>query len=152
MAEGNKNIVVNKDAWHEYFIEDKFEAGIALLGTEVKSLRRGKVNLSDSYVQIKNGEAWLVQAHISIYKEGNIFNHEPLRKRKLLLHKDEIAKLFSKISEKGYSLIPLRLYFSKGRIKVEIALAKGKKLYDKRDSMAEKQAKKDMDRGLKNRS
>lgn len=150
MSEGNKNIIVNRTAWHEYFIEDKFEAGIALVGTEVKSLRRGKVNLSDSYVVIKDREAFLVRAHISVYKEGNIFNHEPLRKRKLLLHKYEIDKLFSKTAEKGYSLIPLRLYFSKGRVKVEIALAKGKKLYDKRDSMAEKQAKRDIDRGLKN--
>ena len=150
MAEGNKNIIVNRTAWHEFFIEDKYEAGIALMGTEVKSLRLGKVNLSDSYVVIKNREAFLVQAHISIYKEGNIFNHEPLRKRKLLLNKYEIDKLHSKIAEKGYSLIPIRMYFSKGRVKVEIALAKGKKLYDKRDSMAEKQAKRDIDRGLKN--
>lgn len=143
---GEKAITVNRKAWHEYFIEDKYEAGIALTGTEVKSLRRGKINLTDSYAQIKNGEAWLMQAHISPYEEGNIFNHEPRRKRKLLLHKEEIRKLFSKTAEKGFSLIPTRMYFSKGKVKVEIALAKGKKLYDKRDSLSEKQAKRDMER------
>ncbi len=148
MAEG-KVIALNKKAWHEYFLEDKFEAGISLTGTEVKSLRRGKVNLSDSYVAIKNNEAWLLQAHISKYEEGNIFNHEPRRQRRLLLHRYEIEKLSSKTAEKGYSLIPVKLYFSKGRVKVEFALAKGKKLYDKRDSISEKQAKRDIDRGMK---
>lgn len=146
---GEKVITVNRKAWHEYFIEERIEAGIALTGTEVKSLRRGKVNLTDAYGQIKNEEAWLVQAHISPYDEGNIFNHEPRRKRKLLLHKYEIKKLFSKTAEKGYSLIPTRMYFSKGKVKVELALAKGKKLYDKRDAISEKQAKRDMERSVK---
>ncbi len=144
-----KVIITNKKAWHDYFIEDRFEAGIVLTGTEVKSLRKGKVNLSDSYVSVKNGEAWLMQAHISPYEQGNIFNHEPRRARKLLLHKYEIGKLFIKTAERGYSLIPVKLYFSKGRVKVEIALAKGKKLYDKRDSISEKQAKRDIDRSMK---
>ena len=149
MSEG-KVIALNKKAWHDYFIEDRFEAGIALTGTEVKSLRRGKVNLNDSYIVIKNKEAYLLQAHISQYEEGNIFNHEPRRSRKLLLHKYEIDKLFSKTVEKGYSLIPVKLYFLKGRVKIEFALAKGKKLYDKRDSISEKEAKRDIERGMRN--
>ncbi|MCQ2736469.1 MAG: SsrA-binding protein SmpB [bacterium] len=139
-----KILIQNKKAWHEYFIEDRYEAGMVLTGTEVKSLRNCRANLGDSYAKIKNGEIWLCQAHISPYKEGNIFNHDPLRNRKLLLHKQQIAKLFSKTEEKGYSLIPTKIYLSNGRIKIEIALAKGKKLYDKRDSLTAKQAKKDI--------
>lgn len=139
-----KILIQNKKAWHEYFIEDRYEAGIILTGTEVKSLRNCRANLGDSYAKIKNGEIWLCQAHISPYKEGNIFNHDPLRNRKLLLHKQQIAKLFSKTEEKGYSLIPTKIYLSNGKIKIEIALAKGKKLYDKRDSLTAKQAKKDI--------
>lgn len=137
-----KVIALNKKAWHDYFIEDKLEAGISLTGTEVKSLRRGKVNLQDSYVSIKEGEAWLLQAHIAQYEQGNIYNHEPRRARRLLLHKYEINKLFSKSVDKGFTLIPTKLYFSKGRVKVEIALAKGKKLYDKRETIAKKDAQK----------
>lgn len=139
-----KILIQNKKAWHEYFIEDRYEAGMILTGTEVKSLRNCRANLGDSYAKIKNGEIWLCQAHISPYKEGNIFNHDPLRNRKLLLHKQQIAKLFSKTEEKGYSLIPTKIYLSNGKIKIEIALAKGKKLYDKRDSLTAKQAKKDI--------
>ncbi len=143
MTEGIKILAQNKKAWHEYFIEERFEAGIVLMGTEVKSLRMGKANLSDSYVKIQNGEMWLLGTHISPYKEGNIFNHEPVRKRKLLMHKMQIAKLTTKVDEKGFSLIPVKMYLSKGKIKIEIALAKGKKLYDKRDSISTKQFKKD---------
>ena len=143
MAEGIKILAQNKKAWHEYFIEERFEAGIVLMGTEVKSLRMGKANLSDSYVKIQNGEMWLLGTHISPYKEGNIFNHEPVRKRKLLMHKSQILKLTTKVDEKGFSLIPVKMYLSKGKIKIEIALAKGKKLYDKRDSITTKQFKKD---------
>lgn len=142
---GDKILIQNKKAWHNYFIEDKLDAGIALTGTEVKSLRAGKANLNDAYASIKNGEAWLYQAYVSPYKEGNIFNHEPRRTRKLLLHKYQISKLFTKTKERGYSLIPTKIYVSKGKIKVEIALAKGKKLYDKRDVINYKQAKKDME-------
>ena len=143
MAEGIKILAQNKKAWHEYFIEERFEAGIVLMGTEVKSLGMGKANLSDSYVKIQNGEMWLLGTHISPYKEGNIFNHEPVRKRKLLMHKSQILKLTTKVDEKGFSLIPVKMYLSKGKIKIEIALAKGKKLYDKRDSITTKQFKKD---------
>ncbi len=140
----HKILVQNKKAWHEYFIEDRFEAGMVLVGTEVKSLRNGRANLGDSYVKIRDGEAWLCHAHISEYREGNIFNHDPLRNRKLLLHRQQIAKLSAKTEEKGYSIIPTKIYLSKGMIKMEIALAKGKKLYDKRDSIGARQAKRDM--------
>jgi len=146
---GEKLICQNKKAWHNYFIEDTYEAGISLLGTEVKSLREGKANLGDSYGKVKNGEVFLVDAHISPYNYGNRFNHDPLRTRKLLLHKREIRRLIGKVQEKGFTLIPLRLYFSDGRAKVELGLAKGKKLYDKREYLRRKTMERDMERGRK---
>ena len=147
MAE--KLICQNRKAWHNYSIEDKYEAGIALLGTEVKSLREGKANLGDSYGKIKNGEVFLVDAHISPYSFGNRLNHDPLRPRKLLLHKNEIRRLIGKIQERGFTLIPLRLYFSDGKAKVELGLAKGKKLFDKRETLKRKNMERDMERGRK---
>jgi SsrA-binding protein len=144
-----KLICQNKKAWHHYFIEDKYEAGISLLGTEVKSLREGRANLGDSYGKIKDGEIFLVDAHISPYTHGNRFNSDPLRTRKLLLHKKEIRRLIGKIQEKGFTLIPLRLYFSNGKAKVELGLAKGKKLFDKRETIKRKTMERDMERGRK---
>ncbi len=144
-----KNITSNRKAFHDYFIEQKVEAGIVLLGTEVKALRSGKANLVDAYASIKDDEVWMVNAHIGVYDHGNINNHEPLRRRKLLLKRSEIRKLVNKVTQKGYSLIPLRLYFSNGKVKVEIGLARGKKSYDKRESIKEKDAKRDLARSLK---
>ncbi|NWG03614.1 MAG: SsrA-binding protein SmpB [Syntrophaceae bacterium] len=146
---GEKLICQNRKAWHHYFIEDKYEAGICLLGTEVKSLREGRANLSDSYGKIRNGEVFLVDAHISPYTHGNRLNHDPLRTRKLLLHKREIRRLIGKVQEKGFTLIPLRLYFSDGKAKVELGLAKGKKLFDKRESLKRKTIEREMERGRK---
>ena len=146
---GEKLICQNKKAWHNYFIEDKYEAGIALLGTEVKSLRDGKANLGDSYAKIQRGEVFLVDAHISAYRFGNRFNHDPLRQRKLLLHRREIRRLIGKVQEKGLTLIPLRLYFSDGKAKVELGLAKGKKLFDKRETLKRKTMEREMERGRK---
>ena len=145
-------ITQNRKAWHDYFVDEKYEAGIALFGTEVKSIRLGSVNLKDSYCSIKNGELFVVGMHVSPYEKGNIFNREPLRDRKLLMHKKEIAKLGGLITQKGYTLVPLSLYFSGKNVKVEIGLCRGKKLYDKRDSAAEKQANREMDRRLKDQS
>ncbi len=147
MAE--KLICQNKKARFHYTIEDSLEAGICLLGPEVKSLREGKANISDSYATIKNGEVFLVDAHISPYSHGNRFNPDPIRTRKLLLHKREIKRLIGKVQEKGFTLIPLRLYFSNGRAKVELALAKGKKLFDKREALKRKTMERDMERGRK---
>ena len=144
-----KNITSNRKAFHEYFIDQKIEAGIVLLGTEVKALRNGKANLVDAYASIKDSEVWMVNAHIGVYDHGNINNHEPLRKRKLLLKRSEIRKLENKVKQKGYSLIPLRLYFSNGKVKVEIGLARGKKSYDKREAIKQKDAKRDLDRSVK---
>jgi len=146
---GEKLICQNKKAWHNYFIDDRYEAGISLLGTEVKSLREGRANLGDSYGKIKNGEIFLVDAHISPYTHGNRLNHDPLRTRKLLLHKREIRRLIGKVQEKGFTLIPLRLYFSDGKAKVELGLAKGKKLFDKREALRRKTMERDMERGRK---
>ena len=149
--ESRKLIANNKKAFHDYFIEDTWEAGIALVGTEVKSLRMGKCSLKESFIQIHKGEIFIYNMHISPYEQGNRFNHDPLRTRKLLMHKHEILKLFGKIREKGYTLIPLNLYFKKGRVKVTVALASGKKLYDKRQTLAEKEAKRDIERRMKDR-
>ena len=149
---GVKYITDNRKARHDYFIHETYEAGIALPGTEVKSLRQGKVNLKDSFCRIENGEVLLLGMHISPYEQGNRFNHDLLRTRKLLLHKYEIIKLLGKIQEKGYTLIPLNLYFKKGKVKVTVALATGKKLYDKRQALAEKEAKRDIERRMKNRN
>jgi SsrA-binding protein len=147
-----KIICNNKKAFHNYFIEEKFEAGMVLTGTEIKSLRMGNANLNDSFAIVRNGEAFLNNLHISPYDFGNRENHDPDRMRKLLLHKKEIARLFGKIREQGYSVVPLRLYFKNGLAKVEIGLAKGKKLYDKREVMKEKDQKRDMSQALKERN
>ena len=144
-----KNITVNRKATHEYLILQTFEAGIVLVGTEVKSLRQGKANLVDGYAKIENGEVWLVNAHISEYTQGNINNHNPRRERKLLLNKSEIRKLIGKIKEKGLTLIPLRLYFKNGKVKVELAVAKGKKVYDKRRDIAKKDFQREQERRIK---
>lgn len=149
---GEKLICNNKKAFHDYFIEEKFEAGMVLRGTEVKSLRQGKANLNDSFAIVKNGEAFLHNLHISPYDFGNRENHDPDRMRKLLLHKKEIGKLFGRIREQGYSVVPLRLYFKNGLVKVEIGLAKGKKLYDKREDMKKKDMRRDMAAALKERN
>lgn len=147
-----KTIAKNKLAYHEYFIEESLEAGIELVGTEVKSVRLGKVNLKDSWISIEKGEAFIKGMHISPYEQGNIFNKDPLRERKLLLHKREIDRLFGSVQREGFSLIPLSIYFKGSKIKVQVALAKGKKLHDKRDSAAAKDAKRDIDRALKERN
>lgn len=149
---GEKLICNNKKAYHEFFIEEKFEAGMVLTGTEVKSLRMGRVNLHDAFAQVRSGEAFLNNLHISPYEFGNRENHDPDRMRKLLLHKKEIEKLFSKIREQGYTLIPLRLYFKDGLVKAELGLAKGKKLHDKREDLKEKDHKRDMAQALKGRN
>lgn len=146
IARGTKQIAANRKAYHDYFVDDKYEAGISLVGTEVKSLRAGQVNLKDSFCSIKDGEIFANGIHISPYEKGNIFNRDPRRVRKLLMHKREILKLFSLVSQKGYTLIPLSLYFKDSKVKVEIGLCRGKKLYDKRDSEAEKQANRDSER------
>lgn len=144
MADNFKNVASNKKAYHEYFIEDKYEAGIVLVGTEVKSIRQGKVNLKDSFVNIKDGEAYVYNLHISPYEKGNIYNVDPLRPRKLLLNKREIRKLIGLVTLKGYALIPLSLYLKNGRVKMELAVAKGKKLHDKREDIAKKDAQRRM--------
>lgn len=146
---GTKLIANNKKAFHDYFIEETFEAGIVLAGTEVKSLRMGKCSVKESFLRIENGEMLLYGMHISPYEKGNIFNKDPLRTRKLLLHKDEIRKLIGKVAEKGFTLVPLKVYFKDSRAKVEIALARGKKLYDKREAIAEKDRKREAERELK---
>ena len=143
---GTKQIAANRKAYHDYFVDQKYEAGISLVGTEVKSLRAGQVNLKDSYCTIKDGEIFVNGIHISPYEKGNIFNTDPRRVRKLLMHKREILKLFNLVSQKGYTLIPLSLYFKDSKVKVEIGLCRGKKLYDKRDAEAEKQANRDSER------
>lgn len=146
-----KNIAVNKKAYHEYEILDKIEAGISLLGSEVKSAREGKVNIKDAYVDLRSGEAILLNAHISQYANAGINNHEPLRNRKLLLHRQELKKLIKKTTQRGFTVIPIRMYFTKkGLIKIEIALAKGKHFYDKKQVLKERDQKRDMARELKN--
>ena len=153
MAEKDKKpcrtIAQNKKARHDYFVDETFEAGIELFGTEVKSLRAGNVNLKDSYCSFKNGEIFALGMHISPYEKGNVFNREPLRPKKLLMHKREILRLSGKAAEKGFSVIPLSLYFSGSRVKMEIGLCRGKKLYDKRDDLAKAAAKRDMERAFK---
>jgi len=144
-----KNITVNRKARHKYFIIQSFEAGIVLTGTEVKALRQGKANLVDSYASLENAEVWLMSANISAYEQGNINNHEPTRKRKLLLKKSEIRRLIGKVKEKGLTLIPLRLYFKNGKVKVELAVAKGKKVYDKREAIAKRDIQRDQERRFK---
>ena len=152
MADKNKGqriIAQNRKAYHDYFVDETYEAGIALFGTEVKSLRAGTVNLKDSYCTVKDGEIFACGVHISPYEKGNIFNRDPLRDKKLLMHKREIMKLFGLVSREGYTIIPLSLYFSGSRVKMEIGLCKGKHLYDKRDDMAARDAKREIERTMK---
>ena len=144
-----KLVANNKKAYHDYFIEEKYECGIALHGTEVKSLRMGKCSIKEAFIRIENGEVFVYGMHISPYEKGNIFNKDPLRVKKLLLHKQEINKLVGKIKEKGYTLVPLQVYFSNGKAKVEIGLARGKKLYDKREDIAKKDQKREVQREFK---
>lgn len=145
-ARGTKQIAANRKAYHDFFVDERYEAGISLVGTEVKSLRAGQVNLKDSYCSIKDGELVVNGMHISPYEKGNVFNRDPRRIRKLLMHKKEILKLSSLVSQKGYTLIPLSLYFKDSKVKVELGLCRGKKLYDKRDAEAVKQAERDSER------
>ena len=152
MGESVKVVAKNSKAYHDYFIEDRYEAGIELAGTEVKSIRLGHVNLKDSFCIVKDVEMSVLGMHISPYEKGNIFNKDPLRPRRLLMHKREILRLFGRIQQDGYSLIPLSIYFRGPRVKLEIGLAKGKKLYDKRDSAAARDAKREMDRAIKSRN
>ena len=147
--QSGKIIAQNKKAWHDYFVDEKYEAGIALFGTEVKSIRAGQVNLKDAYCSVKNGELFVLGMHISPYEKGNIFNREPRRERKLLMHKREIMKINGMLTQKGYTLVPLSLYFSGKNVKVELGLCRGKKLYDKRDSIAQKEVNRDIDRKIK---
>ncbi len=149
---GTRLVANNKKAYHDYFIEEKYEAGIALHGTEVKSVRMGRCSIKESYIRIENDEAYLYGLHISPYEKGNIFNRDPLRVRKLLLHKNEIRKLKGKIAEKGYTLVPLQIYFKNSLIKVEIGLARGKKLYDKRADIAKKDVRREAERDFKVRN
>ena len=151
MAKG-KIVTTNKKAYHDYFVDETYEAGIALFGTEVKSIRQGSVNLKDSYCRVENGEMFVYGMHISPYEKGNIFNKDPYRDRKLLMHKKEILKLFGLITQKGYTLIPLSLYFSGKNLKMEIGLCRGKKLYDKRDVEATKQANREIEREFRSRN
>ena len=153
MAKQTKKLIANnKKAYHDYFIEDKYEAGISLAGTEVKSLRMGRCSVKEAFIRIEKGEVYVYNMHIPAYEKGNIFNKDPLRVKKLLLHKQEINKLLGKIKEKGYTLVPLQVYFKDGKAKVEIGLARGKKLYDKREDIAKKDMKREMERDLKSRS
>ena len=149
VQKGIKPVAQNRKARHDYFIEDTYECGIELVGTEVKSIRAGKVNLKDCYAQVTDGQMYVIGMHISPYEQGNIYNRDPFRSRRLLLHKREIRKLQALSQADGYSLIPLQLYLKDGRVKLELAVAKGKKLYDKRSALAERDAKRDMDRRMR---
>jgi SsrA-binding protein len=149
MAEMIKIVSQNKKAYHEYFVDEKFEAGLELTGTEVKSLRKGAINLKDSFCRIDDGELLVFGMHISPYEQGNIFNRDPYRTRKLLMHKKEIMRLFGQVGQKGYALVPLSVYFKGKWAKMEIGLCRGKKLYDKRDADAERSAKREMERAFK---
>ncbi|EFH86294.1 SsrA-binding protein SmpB [Ktedonobacter racemifer] len=149
--ENSKVVSVNRQAYHDYTVESTIEAGISLVGTEIKSIRDGKVNLRGSYAIIRNGEAWLENAHIAVYEHGNRYNHEPLRKRKLLLHKREIEQLGQRVAAKGLTLVPLKLYMKRGRAKLELGLCKGKKLFDKRQSIAERDVRRDIERIVRGR-
>lgn len=149
MPSETKLIALNRKARHDFFVEESFEAGIELVGTEVKSLRNGGVNLKDSYCYVENGELYLHNMHISPYEKGNIFNRDPMRKRKLLMHKKEIAHLFELVKQQSYTLVPLSLYFKNSRVKVQVGLCKGKKQYDKREDIAKRDAKREMERAVK---
>ena len=147
--EAMKLVANNKKAYHDYFIDEKYEAGLVLHGTEVKSLRLGKCSVKEAFVRIENSEVWIYGMHISPYEKGNIFNRDPLRPKKLLMHKDEIRKLTGKISEKGFTIVPLQVYFKDGRAKIEIGLARGKKLYDKRQDLAKKDQRREAEKEFK---
>lgn len=150
--ENIKTLATNRKAFHDYFIEDRYEAGIELYGTEVKSIRQGTLNLRDSFCTVRDGEMWVRGMHISPYEKGNIFNRDPLRPKRLLLHKREIRKLAAKVEQDGYTIVPVTVYLKGPRVKVEIALAKGKHLHDKRAAAAERDARREMDRALKSRN
>ena len=150
--EAQKLIANNKKAYHDYCIEETYEAGVALHGTEVKSMRLGKCSIKESFIRIENGEVFVYGMHVSPYEKGNIFNKDPMRVKKLLMHRYEINKLAGKIAEKGYTLVPLQVYFREGKVKVEIGLAKGKKLYDKRESIAKKDQRRELEREFKERN
>ena len=153
MAEKSKKVLaLNRKARHDYFVEETYEAGIELFGTEVKSIRQGTMHLKEAWCQIKDGELWIKQMHISPYEQGNIFNKDPLRPRRLLMHKREINYLFGKVKQDGYAIIPLSVYLKGSRVKIEVALAKGKKIYDKREDAAKKDAKRQIDRVMKERN
>jgi SsrA-binding protein len=147
-----KVVAENRKARFDYHLEEKVEAGVALTGTEIKAIREGRVNLRDSYVHIEGGEAWLLNVHIAPYSKGGRYNHDPLRRRKLLLHRKEIGLLAGRVSERGYTLVPLRLYLKRGRAKIEVALGRGKKQYDKRAALAKKEAGREMARALRRRA
>ena len=147
--QGIRTVAQNRKAYHDYFVEERYECGIALFGTEVKSVRLGKVNLKESWAQVRKGEIWIEGMHISPYEQGNIFNRDPLRPKKLLMHKKEINRLYGIVKQTGYSLIPISLYFKDSRVKMQIGLCKGKKLYDKREDMAKRAAKRDIERAVK---
>lgn len=149
MEKDARSIAQNRKAFHDYFVVESFEAGLELFGTEVKSLRRGNVNLKDSYCEIDQGELWVHGMHISPYEQGNIFNRDPLRPKKLLMHRREIDRLLGEVKREGYTLIPLSLYFKGSRVKMQLGLCKGKKLYDKRDDAARRDARREIERGLK---
>jgi SsrA-binding protein len=149
---GIKPVASNRKAYHDYFIEETLEAGIMLVGTEVKSLRDGRITLRDSYAEVREGELYLVGVHISPYEQGTVWNHDPMRVRKLLLHRREIERLAARVNERGYSVVPTKVYFKDGRAKVELGMARGKKLYDKRADMAKRDAQRDVERSLKERS
>ena len=149
--QGIRSIAQNRKAYHDYFVEEKYECGIALFGTEVKSIRQGKVNLKESWAQIRRGEVWVEGMHISPYEQGNIFNRDPLRPKKLLLHRSEIRRLDSQVTRQGFTLIPLEMYFKNGRVKVQLGLCKGKQLHDKRDSMAKRDSDREIQRALRQR-
>jgi SsrA-binding protein len=150
--QGIKVVVNNRKAYHDYSIEETFEAGLVLVGTEVKSLRDGRMSVRDAYVEVRDNEAWMVGSSISHYAKGNIWNHDPERDRKLLLHKTEIDRIRGRVHERGYSVVPTKVYFKQGRAKVEIALARGKKLYDKRTDIAKRDANRELERELKERT
>ena len=152
IQKGIKQVTSNKKAWHDYFVDEKFESGIELVGTEVKSIRLGQVNLKDAYCSFKDGELFVVGMHISPYEKGNIFTKAPLRSRRILMHKKEILSLFGKTKQDGYTLIPLSVYFRNSRVKIEIGLCRGKKLHDKRDSIAKRDANREIDRVMKSRN
>ncbi len=149
--QGVKTISQNRKAYHDYFVEEKVECGIALFGTEVKSIRQGRVNLKESWAQVRKGEIWVEGMHISPYEQGNIFNRDPLRSRKLLLHRNEIRKLDSQVMKQGFTLVPLEMYLKDGRVKILLGLCKGKKLHDKRDAMAQKDSDREIQRAMRQR-